>query len=59
MSKDMYDENGILKPEFVMTESGRKAMLFNIGLPNTDELDFNKVKKILVVYIITIVEYIL
>lgn len=59
MSKDMYDENGILKPEFVMTESERKAMLFNIGLPNTDELDFNKVKKILDEKIKTIEENII
>ena len=29
MSKDMYDERGILKPEYTMTESQRKAQLYN------------------------------
>ena len=29
MLKDMYDERGILKPEYTMTESERKAQLFN------------------------------
>lgn len=29
MLKDMYNERGILKPEYTMTESERKAQLFN------------------------------
>lgn len=37
MAKNMYDEKGILKPEFELTDSERRKMLYNNKInPRTD-----------------------
>lgn len=47
MSKNKYDERGILKPEYAMTESEIKALLLNTETQKTGNFDSNEVREIL------------
>ena len=40
MSKDMYDEKGLLRPEFEITDAQRKSMLYN---NKTETINYNKI----------------
>lgn len=43
MEKNIYDKNGFLKPEHALTESERRAMLFNNDIKKIDyRTDFRK-----------------